>query len=348
MAKAKKSRDRKTYYKKVRDKNKSIPDALLTALIRQKYHIAGEHSAAKLCLWAGKSLKGQGKCYKNQFYGIESHRCLQCTPVLLFCNHACVFCWRMMPEKSLKFDEIPKKGFSWDRPEKVVSLLLESQKRIVSGFGGNKKVSKELFKEALRPKHAAISLTGEPAMYPYLEGLFKEFHKRGMTTFLVTNGTFPERMEKWETLPTQLYVSMVAPNEKVYRKSIRPLSNNLWKKYLKTLALLPKIGEKTRTVLRMTLAREVNDFDLDGYAEQIKIAKPHYVEVKSMAFVGGARLQERGLSTKSMLEMEEVGVIAKKLAQMSGYRASDVHAPSRIVLLCRDEKAEKNRMIKWQ
>ena len=336
------------YYRRVRAENRSIPDPLLKLLVKQKYHLAGEHSAAKLCHWTGSALKGGERCYKGKFYGIASHRCLQCTPVLLFCNHACVFCWRFMPEGKMKFDEMPGKRFEWDSPGKIVEWLIEAQRDIVSGYGGNSKVAEKLYDEARSPKHAAISLTGEPTMYPHLEGLLAEFHKRGMTTFLVTNGTFPERVGKWKVLPTQFYVSMAAPNEEVYRNAIRPASPNLWKKYLRMLALMPEIGKRTRTVLRMTLARGVNDSDLEGYASQIKIARPHYVEVKSMVFVGGARGKERGLCLGSMLGMEEIGVIGMKLAGMTGYIASERHSPSRVVLLCRDEKAERNRMIPWQ
>lgn len=336
------------HYAKVRSQNKSIPDEVLKLLLKQKYHIAGEHSAAKLCHWTHSTLTGGIGCYKNKFYGIASHRCLQCTPSLLFCNHACVFCWRIMPEKSLSFEDMPSRGFRWDEPKKVVELLLKAQQEIISGYGGNPKVSRQKYQEALRPAHAALSLTGEPAIYPYLEELIKEFHNRNMTTFLVTNGTFPERIARMEELPTQLYVSMVAPDLEVYKRAIRPKSPILWERYLQTLELLAQFGQKTRTVLRMTLTRGVNDFGWEGYARQILTALPKYVEVKSMVFVGGARLPERGLSLKSMLTIDEIEGIAKKLADLTGYRVSDRHELSRVVLLCRDEKAEKERLIKWQ
>ncbi|VVC01666.1 S-adenosyl-L-methionine-dependent tRNA 4-demethylwyosine synthase [uncultured archaeon] len=335
------------YYSQTRSSNKSIPDAMLKLLMRQKYHVAGEHSAAKLCHWADLALKGHDGCYKNKFYGIASHRCLQCTPCLLFCNHACVFCWRFMPEKKMKFEDVRVERFEWDAPEEIADWLISAQRKIISGYGGNKLVARSLYKEAMSPKHVAISLTGEPTMYPRLEELISEFHRRGMTTFLVTNGTFPERVEKWKTYPTQFYVSMVAPNEKIYVPAIRPASPALWKKYRRTLALMPQIGKKTRTVLRMTLTRGINDSDLGGYAKQIKLAQPHYVEVKSMVFVGGARQEGRGLSPNSMLEMDEVEKIAEELAGMTGYLVSEKHEPSRIALLCRDFEAEKNKMIKW-
>ncbi|VVC01683.1 S-adenosyl-L-methionine-dependent tRNA 4-demethylwyosine synthase [uncultured archaeon] len=343
MARRKNSPTESKYHARLSKEGGAIPKELLATLIKQKYHLAGGHSAAKICHWAASSLTGGAKCYKHQFYGIESHRCIQSTPVLLFCNHACRFCWRIMPEKKLQ--QLPSKGFIWDEPGKVAEGLIAAQKEIVSGFGGNPKVEKGLFKEAQQPRQVALSLTGEPTMYPHLERLFREFRSRGMTTFLVTNGTFPERIEKWKAFPTQLYVSMVAPDEEVYKRHIRPASPLLWKKYLRTLSLLPAIGRKCRTVLRMTITRGVNDSGLEGYASQIVLAKPHYVEVKSMVYGGGARQPGRGLSLSSMLSMEEVESIAGRLSQMTGYIVSEKHAPSRIVLLCRGKEAEKNRLI---
>lgn len=245
----------------------------------------------------------------------------------------------------MKFDDMPVKKFAWDEPEQMAEWLISAQRDIISGFGGNKKVGRKMYEEAMKPKHVALSLTGEPTMYPHMSKLLEEFHKKGMTTFLVTNGTFPERIASWKTMPTQLYVSLVAPNEEVYRKFIRPTSPNLWKKYNKTLQMMPEHGKRTRTVLRMTIARGVNDSDLEGYAAQIKMARPHYVEVKSMVFVGGARLKERGLSAGSMLEMDEMEKLAGKLAQRTDYIVSDRHAPSRVVLLCRNKETETQRML---
>ena len=333
------------HYDALRRNNDSLPDAMLAKLVNQKYAVVGEHSAAKLCHWAGESLRGRGECYKSRFYGISSHRCLQCTPVLQFCNHACVFCWRMMPERD-KYGDV--KGFAWGDPKEIANGLVAGQKTLVAGFGGNKDVKRALYLEALSPKHVALSLTGEPTMYPKMDKLLSDFHSRGMTTFVVTNGTLPEAVANWKTLPTQFYVSMVAPNEKVYRQFIRPSTPGLWKKYLKILGMLPGIGKKTRTVLRMTIARGVNDCGFEGYAAQIKLAQPHYVEVKSMVFVGGAREPSRGLALESMLSVKEIDEIGHKLAGMTGYRFTDTHAPSRVALLCRDETAEKNRKIVFE
>jgi tRNA wybutosine-synthesizing protein 1 len=390
MARRKKTSKTNTkYYSKMRAQADAIPEPILQKLLKQKYHIVGRHSAVKMCQWTGNKLRGGIGCYKNAFYGIESHQCIQATPVLLFCNHACVFCWRMMPEdsllqtpdgktkpattagartmlhsvnahppkatvkpagfspQSLAFSDMPTKSFAWDKPEKIVDEFILAHRKTVSGFGGNAKTSKKLFAEANAPRHVALSLTGEPSMYPYMSKLLEEFHARKISTFLVTNGTYPHLIAKWKTLPTQFYVSLVAPNKEVYLRAIRPLSPNLWEQYWKTLQMMPELGKTTRTVLRMTITRGVNEEPISGYIEQIKLAQPHYVEVKSMVFVGGARNPSRNLSLSSMLSIDEMRSYAKKLADATGYIIAGEHAPSRIVLLCRDENAKKERIIKF-
>ncbi|MBN1159983.1 MAG: 4-demethylwyosine synthase TYW1, partial [Candidatus Diapherotrites archaeon] len=62
-------------------------------LEKQQYRVVGNHSVVKICEWCKKSLRGEGVCYKQKFYGIKSHRCLQMSPALL-CDQRCLFCWR--------------------------------------------------------------------------------------------------------------------------------------------------------------------------------------------------------------------------------------------------------------
>jgi wyosine [tRNA(Phe)-imidazoG37] synthetase (radical SAM superfamily) len=82
--------------------------------------------------------------------------------------------------------------------------------------------------EAIRPKHVAISYDGEPTMYRRIPDLVSEFRKRGISTFLVTNGTFPERIKEMRetcSLPTQLYVTVAAPDRETYLKVALPSSH---------------------------------------------------------------------------------------------------------------------------
>ena len=62
----------------------SAQEELRSVYRRQGYRLVGNHSAVKTCHWARKSLStgGRENCYKQKFYGVPSHRCLQMTPSL--------------------------------------------------------------------------------------------------------------------------------------------------------------------------------------------------------------------------------------------------------------------------
>ena len=73
-----------------------LPEKIKKTLEKQHYEIAGknEHSAVQVCRWTKNSLNGRGGCWKEKFYGIESHRCCQMSPAISWCPHKCLFCWR--------------------------------------------------------------------------------------------------------------------------------------------------------------------------------------------------------------------------------------------------------------
>ena len=83
-------------------KNRFIIDNKITNEFVEKYtkttyRIIGKnkHSFIKPCHWLEQRLltgRDNRNCYKGVF-GIKSHRCLQNTPSLPFCNHQCVSCW---------------------------------------------------------------------------------------------------------------------------------------------------------------------------------------------------------------------------------------------------------------
>jgi organic radical activating enzyme len=61
-------------------------------------------------------------------------------------------------------------------------------------------VKPERLAEGMNPRHCALSLVGEPIMYPEINTLVKELHKRRISTFLVTNAQFPERITALEPI----------------------------------------------------------------------------------------------------------------------------------------------------
>jgi len=303
-----------------------IPENIRKVLLKQRYKLVGNHSAAKLCLWTKKSIKTGGKehCYKEQFYkdiGIKSHRCLQCTPAVSWCSLRCQFCWRMI-ELTLG-----QKIDNEDEPELIVEGLIEAQKKLLTGLGGVPHNGKYL-KEAYSPKNVAISLSGEPTCYSRLSDLIAEFHKRDMKTFLVTNGTFPERLEALENLPTQLYVSLCSNSKEMFEMVQKPLVKDAWEKLNQTLEIFPSI--KTRKVVRLTMVKGLNMIEPGKYAKLIEKALPNFVEIKSFMSVGFSRQR---LPYSAMPSHEEIKGFSEKIANSLGYKIADEKIDSRVVLL---------------
>jgi len=160
---------------------------------------------------------------------------------------------------------------------------------LLSGFGGNPKVPREKWLDAQNPKHVAISLNGEPTLYTRLSEYMDLCHKHGMTTMLVTNGTLPKVIEKLDTLPTQLYVSVDAPNKKVFDEVCKPKWNdNAWDNSETSICCRHSILE---LYARHTLMKGINmsDKHIKQFAALDNRADPDYIENKGYVFVGHSR-----------------------------------------------------------
>jgi len=246
---------------------KSIPSSVVSdeikkRLAKQGYQLYGKQVAVKKCLWTHNYLKEDRFCYKSA-YGIKSHQCIQSTPTLL-CNHQCLFCWRLQEKDIGEKPHWNVDPEEFDTPEEVYKGLLWGWKRCVSGYKPT--VSKEKFDEVMAPKHVALSLAGEPTLYPYMIELLELLKEKGLTTFLVSNGTNP------------------APDKKEYIRTCKPLIKDGWEKINESLGLIAKIP--TRTVTRLTMAKNINMIRPKDYAPLIKKAQPSFIEVKGFVPVG--------------------------------------------------------------
>jgi tRNA wybutosine-synthesizing protein 1 len=303
-------------------------------LKKQHYAIVGKHSGVKLCHWMRQSLLFNRECYKQTFYGIKSHRCLQMTPVINQCTHSCLFCWRFQGFTEKEINEI-------NEPEYILDKAINAQRKLITGFKGDSRCDQKKWLEANKPDMVACSLSGEPTLYPRLGEFFEICHKKKITTFLVTNGTTPEKLEKLDPLPKQLYVSVVAPNEEVYNKICSPLIPNGWNKLNQTLELLPSLD--TRTVIRHTLVKNWNMDDkfIEEYKKLNKKASPMFVEPKGYVFVGYSR---KRMNLSNMPSHERVRIFGQKLAELMGYENIMDKPDSRVVLLGKNKK--KREIIK--
>jgi tRNA wybutosine-synthesizing protein 1 len=295
-------------------------------LRKSGYRIVGRHSAVKICHWTKNVLRGGKHCYKS-WYGVESHRCLQMTPSLQYCNMMCIFCWRFHT-----INRIATYEGEWDRPEEIFDKLILEQRQLLSGFKGNPAVDKKLFKEALEPKNIAISLDGEPTLYPYLADLIKLAHNRGMTTFLVTNASMPKRLEKLieeDAQPTNLYISLYGPDLETHVRICRPLISDSWIRLNESIHLMPSF-DKSRKVVRLTLVKGYNMEDVEKYAELIRIARPDYVECKAYMHVGES---QKRLPREAMPSMNDIVDFSRKLSTLINYKIISYDMASRVSLL---------------
>ncbi len=318
-------------------------EKLRKVLKKQHYCLVGEHSGVQICRWTKNSLRDEGVCYKEQFYGIKSHLCCQMSVTIGVCNNRCIHCWRAIEltlDKEMKENEI-------DSPKEIIDGCILAQRKLIEGFNGNPKTDKKKFKQAQEPTQFAISLTGEGTLYPKLGELVAELRSRGKTTFIVTNGLKPDVLEKMNNennLPTQLYVSMNSPNKELYDKFHNSLESESWEKFNQTLELFPSL--KTRKVIRMTLVKGPNnnmkEEMIKEYAQLLKKAQPDFIEVKGYMSVGFARNRD-GMGYDSMPTHKDVQNYAKKIAEAlsdEGYKVLDEHEFSRVVLVGKD----KNKM----
>ena len=289
-------------------------------LIKQQYRLYNDHSAVKLCHWMKESMVRGRCCYKQDFYGISSHRCLQMTPAINECSHMCTFCWRVQ-EHDFEIRD-------WAEPKEMLDALIEHQRKLITGFKGDSRVSKEMFEEAWNPNQVAISLAGEPITYPYLSDFIKECHRRNMTTFMVTNGTYPDRLMELDELPRQLYVTVAAPDKEIYQRICRPKDADCWDRLMKTLEILPSL--ETRTVIRHTLVKDINMGWIERYAELDRIADPDLIEPKGYVFVGGSRMR---LSMANMPSFDEIREFSTELGKLVGMEVIKERADSRVILL---------------
>jgi tRNA wybutosine-synthesizing protein 1 len=298
-------------------------------LKKHGYHIAGRHSAVKTCHWLNRAIRGAGSCYKSQFYGVRSHRCIQMTPTLS-CNHRCLHCWRPV--------EMPvplPAPTDWDSPVEIKGSIIREHARLISGYGGSETTDMGALREAQKPDQVAISLAGEPTLYPYLPELIDEFHKDAMTTFVVSNGTQPDMIAR--IAPTQLYLSLNAPDEDTYLKVCNP-RRNFWAEIQESLRVLGRSKMRTRTAVRITLIKGVNMFDPEGYARLLHTCEPDYIEVKAYMHVG---FSQKRLNRAAMPDHEEVRLFASEIGDAVGYRIADDSRISRVVLLSRDGGVEQ-------
>lgn len=309
-------------------------------LTKEGYKIIGSHSAVKLCRWTKHQLRGRGGCYKHSFYGITSYQCMEATPSLA-CANKCVFCWRHHKNPT---------GTEWkwkmDDPDMIVREGIEQHRKMIRECKGIPGVQPDRFESAMTVRHCALSLVGEPIMYPRINELVDDLHSRNISTFLVTNAQFPEAIESLHPV-TQLYVSVDAGTPESLKAVDRPIFADFWERYVDSLKALAK--KRQRTIYRLTLVKDRNMSECEDYAKLLALGKPDLIEIKSVTFCGESKASN--LTMGSVPWHEEVKIFAETMLSYEGladeYELACEHQHSCIVLIAHKSFKVNGKWHTW-
>lgn len=289
----------------------------------------------RICYWTRKALYREGTCYKELFYGLESHRCMEMSPVPQACTLRCIFCWRNCDN----FSPLPGR-YSLIPVQEYIQKLIYVRRQLLCGFGSNPLVDPLVFYEAMEPTHCTISLSGEPTLYPDIGKLVQALDTAGFITLLVTNGTKPAVLANLPVLPTQLYLSLHAYSQESFARICRPNSHGMWEKVKETVSLLKSL--KCRKVVRVTVIKGENFTAPLSYARLINIASPEFIEVKRYEHLG---YSVNFLGPSAVPSMNDLRNFARVIAGYTGYLYKDEHERSGAILLCKNNYWTKHRFL---
>ncbi|CUG85671.1 unnamed protein product [Bodo saltans] len=306
------------------------------------YSLVGTHSAVKLCRWQKSMLRGRGGCYKWTMYGIRSHQCMEATPSMA-CANKCTFCWRLNTNPTAT-------EWKWDidDPEKLVEGMVTQHKALVHEAKGMAGVQLEAAAEAMQPKHCALSLVGEPIIYPRINEFLHKLHKEGISTFLVNNGQFPEAIDAVAPV-TQLYLSVDGPTREIMKELDRPVFPDFWERFNRSVVGMSK--KRFRRVFRLTMVEHINmeDAHVEHYKRIFEEGCPHFIELKMLtpAFSG----RKTPLRIKNVPTFDRLVKFAKKLCDATGdgatYHLACAHKHSGCLLLARKEFRIEGKWHTW-
>jgi tRNA wybutosine-synthesizing protein 1 len=142
-----------------------------------------------------------------------------------------------------------------DEPRMILDNAISNHRGMINVMRGVPGVLPDRLAEAQKPAHCALSLVGEPIMYPHINEFVKMLHEENISSFLVTNAQFPDRIKEMSPV-CQLYVSIDAATRDSLKAVDRPLFSDFWERFIGSLEALK--SKQQRTVYRMTLVKTYN------------------------------------------------------------------------------------------
>jgi tRNA wybutosine-synthesizing protein 1 len=310
-------------------------------LQKEGYHLIGGHSAVKLCRWTKHHLRGRGGCYKHTFYGINSYQCMEATPSLA-CANKCTFCWRHHKNPVAT-------SWQWkqDSPELIVEGAVAEHVAMIRTLKGVPGVQPARFADAHTVRHCALSLVGEPIMYPRINEMLGLLHEKRISTFLVTNAQFPDEIRRLCPI-TQLYVSVDASSKEELKKIDRPLFTDFWERFQDCMDALRT--KQQRTVYRLTLVKSYNMSEAEEYADFVLRGMPDLIEIKAVTFCGvskGSKLTMKNVPWHDEVRAYALAILAARPEVAEQYGFACEHRHSCCVLLAHKKFFVQGQWHTW-
>ncbi|GKT26588.1 S-adenosyl-L-methionine-dependent tRNA 4-demethylwyosine synthase like protein [Aduncisulcus paluster] len=190
---------------------------------------------------------------------------------------------------------------------------------------------RSLWKSAHEARHVALFLVGESLLYPQINELILELHRRKLSTFLVSNSQLPEKLKAMPPV-IQLYLSVDAADPDTLAEIDRPYvgKTDAWRRLNESLSILSTRQE--RTAIRITVIKKLNcrREDIPGYVKLIRLGPPCFIELKAF-------------SQTSVLSMQ--GGLRLSLKVITG--AVSVHHVSKAVLMVRRDLFVGGKWVSW-
>ena len=168
-------------------------------------------------------------------------------------------------------------------------------------------------------------------MYPFINEYLDLLHSKHISSFLVTNAQFPQKIKNTHYI-TQLYVSVDAATKDSLKSIDRPLFKDYWERFLLSLDNLRE--KQQRTVYRLTLVKAWNVGEIADYARLIARGLPTFIEVKGVTFCG--KSDGSNLTMDNAISFEVIRFCEKLYEYLStDYEIACEHAHSCCVLIAK-------------
>ena len=158
-----------------------------------------------------------------------------------------------------------------------------------------------------------------------------------MTVFIVTNGTMPDKIKELyekNAEPDNLSISVYATNKEDYKKITNSKIENEFEKVKETLSLM-KYFKHSRTIMRTTLVKGLNDNNAKGFSDLINQYNPKFVQLKGYSWLGESK---KRLKLSNMPTMKEIENYAEIIEKETNYIIKLKDKISRVIIFIKNVK----------